>query len=343
MSNSVTGFAIRPVRCALRRPTAPAAAGALLVAATMWAAVPARAAAAIAVNCATTDLQTAINTAPSGSTLSVNGSCTGTFTISTSLRLVGRGTAVLDANRTGPPLVIGTGVTVGLANLVIENGGRRFGSPRAGLRNEGADVTLRNVTVRNNFGGLEGIGAISNSGTMVIYDSTVTGNQAESGAGIGNGGRLTLKHTSVTGNSGGAIANGGTLTLVDSTVSGNRSHITAGGIYNGGTVTLNNSVVADNFDDAMGTGGISNRGTLRLNESRVTGNTGDQGVGGITNKGTAILNDSAVTGNASTRPSLTRGAGGIYNTGTVRLHNTPVTNNIPNNCLPPGSVTGCTG
>jgi hypothetical protein len=52
----------------------------------------------------------------------------------------------------------------------------------------------------------------------------------------------------------------------------------------------------------------------------------------------ATLAGSTITGN-------TAGAGGgIYlDSGTVTLQDSTVSGNVPDNCAPPGSVTGCTG
>lgn len=51
------------------------------------------------------------------------------------------------------------------------------------------------------------------------------------------------------------------------------------------------------------------------------------------------INGSKITGN-----SASGGGGGIINMGgTVTLKGTKVTGNVPDNCEPPGTITGCTG
>jgi hypothetical protein len=78
---------------------------------------PASAAGPVRVDCATADLQDAIDNAPSGTTLIVTGSCTGDFipfTINKNLSLIGRDTAELSGG-----LVITGDVTVNLTSLTI--------------------------------------------------------------------------------------------------------------------------------------------------------------------------------------------------------------------------------
>jgi hypothetical protein len=54
--------------------------------------------------------------------------------------------------------------------------------------------------------------------------------------------------------------------------------------------------------------------------------------------GPVTLNHSQVTGNTAAH------GGGIFNFGgTVTLAKTSVTGNNPDNCEPPGSITGCVG
>jgi hypothetical protein len=63
------------------------------------------------------------------------------------------------------------------------------------------------------------------------------------------------------------------------------------------------------------------------------------------NAGYTTLDDSAVMNNTATLgESGSPGGGGIYNfSGAVLLNDSTVRRNIPNNCIPTGSVTGCNG
>lgn len=154
--------------------------------------------------------------------------------------------------------------------------------------------------------------------------------------------RLTLNHSSLTGNSG-AFEGGGILlwpgtTLIlngRSTVTGNTGGF-GGGIYNWGTVILNDgSGVTGNTSGDYGGGGIYNHGgTVTLNDgSTVSNNSAYDGGGGIfsADGGTVTMNGgSKVIGNTAVHGP----GGGIYNisgtmVGVVCGRN--VRNNTPNN------------
>jgi len=100
-------------------------------------------------------------------------------------------------------------------------------------------------------------------------------------------------------------------------------------------------------------GGIANHGTMTISGAKITGNTAptdssnNPGIGGgianansgIPGSGVLTINGSKITGN-----SASGGGGGIINMGgTVTLKGTKVTGNVPDNCEPPGTITGCTG
>ncbi|MGN6168406.1 MAG: hypothetical protein ACTHQQ_09580, partial [Solirubrobacteraceae bacterium] len=94
--------------------------------------------------------------------------------------------------------------------------------------------------------------------------------------------------------------------------------------------------------------------TATLNKTVVSGNSAPGGLGGgITNAiffagqptPTLVLNNSQVTDNSAAA------GGGIVNisfdptvsAGTVTLRHSDVSGNTPDNCEPPGSISGCTG
>jgi hypothetical protein len=239
-----TGY--RGVGSGRRRPVVAGAAVAALAGALVLAGTgPASAAAPIKVNCdAGANLQDAINSAPSGATLLLTGTCTpltgGNFGVQKDLSLKGQGTAVLTNPKLG---TLFTAATVNLTNLTITGGG---------IFNVGT-LTLRDSRVTNNTNarGITNVG-----GSVRLYDTPVTNNHdIGSGAGIATSGPLTLNDSPVTGNHG---ASGG----------GIRAY--------GTTVTLNDSPVTNNTAD-FGGGGIETAGgaTVILHDSPVTGNTPD--------------------------------------------------------------------
>jgi nitrous oxidase accessory protein NosD len=199
-------------------------------------------------------LSRAIAAADPGDRLNVFGTCRGNFVIDKSLRVFGNTVAtaptVLDGNGSGRVLTVlpqlNATVTVTLARLVVTGGGE---------------------------GGIEVV-----EGTVVdLNRSTVRGNAATNRVGAG-------------------IQNGGDLTLNNTTVTGNRAALDGGGIYNFGDLTLNNSRLTRNTTGTVG-GGLFNEGVAILNFSRVTGNAAADIGGGILSVNTLELNSTVVSGN----------------------------------------------
>jgi len=84
----------------------------------------------------------------------------------------------------------------------------------------------------------------------------------------------SLVNANTTGDFNGAgIYNGGTLTLANTTVRDNTAGSWAGGIFNNGTMTLNSSLVNGN-SDGLGVGGVSQQGTATFINSTISGNKG---------------------------------------------------------------------
>ena len=136
-----------------------------------------------------------------------------------------------------------------------------------GINNVGT-LTVNSSNIENNTatesgGGIEN-GAIDAQlpGTLTIFESTIAGNSAPSGAGIDTeGGALTVIGSTVAGNSG-ALYGGGveifqsTVILANSTIAGNSATVFGGGIENGkgGSLFAVNCTIAYNSVPAGGTG-----------------------------------------------------------------------------------------
>src|SRR5262245_8521562 len=189
-------------------------------------------------------------------------------------------------------------------------------------------------------------GILNHAGTAILNASRVSGNTSGSGAGIASGPGSPDSPVS-----------GSSLTLNGSRVDHNTATEAggaAGGIANGGLAVIRGSSVDHNSANVGA--GIANHGTMTIAGSRITGNmaptdsTGTPGVGGgIANanfgfpptggSGVLTIKGSKITGN-----SASGAGGGIVNQdGTVSLTGTRVAGNTPDNCEPPGSITGCTG
>ncbi|HKP30398.1 MAG TPA: PxKF domain-containing protein [Gemmatimonadales bacterium] len=228
---------------------------------------------------------------------------------------------------------VSTGTTT-MSGITIANG-RTFGDGvdyngvGGGVLNL-ATLTLSYVTVRDNDsrGFSSHGGGIGNRGTILVVNSSITGNAANfSGAGI----------SSV----------GGTMTVSNSTISGNildqPAASTAGGGIDviGGAVTLAYSTVTGNTDVNAHAGGLSvNGGTLTAIGSLIAGNIGPNcrpEFGGVITDGGFNLDDGTTCGFSGANHSLPATdpmlAGLALNGGPTRTHalgsNSPALNKIP--------------
>ena len=150
-------------------------------------------------------------------------------------------------------------------------------------------MSISGVTIRNGGRTTGSGGGITNSGTLTLTNSTVSGNSGGEGGGISNGATLALINSTVSGNSaqrGGGIAHAGSLMiLIDSTVSGNIATEDGGGIVSNGlpkffgTIHLFNSTITNNQADAdfngSGTGGGINNfaNTFTFQNTILAGNS----------------------------------------------------------------------
>jgi predicted outer membrane repeat protein len=245
-------------------------------------------------------LREAIDFASPGATITFAPDLTGTITlqgpqlfINKSLTIAGPGAADLavsgdDQRRVF--LISGTGINVEIRDLTIRDGNAGSGAgvsistassvlldgvvvtenvavgaytDGGGIRHGAGVLTLRNSTVSNNTVGSRG-GGIFTQGTLVVENSTISGNVA---TGDSQGGGIFCMTT-------------GTVTLTNSTVSGNTGD-QGGGMFvasppnpddPSGWATLTHSTVTANT--GSGAAGILNYGTVTLNSSILAGNTG---------------------------------------------------------------------
>ncbi|MBV8385537.1 MAG: hypothetical protein JO155_01960, partial [Acidimicrobiia bacterium] len=185
----------------MRKSAVLVAAAAATALTSAWMTVPAGAATTFSVSCTAgqpNNLQSTLNTAPSGSTIHISGTCTGNFTVPANKALTLAGTATLDGDGSGTVLTINGGDNVRVSSLTF-----RHGDP--GIKAlDGATVTLSGSTVSGNTdGAFGGVAGIDNSGTMTLNSSTVSGNTAtgdSSTGGINNSGMMTLNSSRVSGN-----------------------------------------------------------------------------------------------------------------------------------------------
>lgn len=181
----------------------------------------------------------------------------------------------------------------------------------AGLTIDGAG---RSITLSGNH--LVRVLAVDYSGVLTLRHLTVTGGYNSFGAGVWNGGVLSVTNCTFSENiapsTGGGIYNysTGTLNVTSSTFSHNQSQNGAG-ISNDGMLNVINSTFSENEADLGGGiagGSIFYGGTLQVTDSTFSGNTASDDGGGLALfSGTGTVADSAFWDNSSER------GGGISN------------------------------
>ncbi len=199
---------------------------------------------------------------------------TGTKTISADTTIDGGGVITIGGGGTVGVFSVNSGVTFTVANLIITNGHVAIGN--GGAINNSGTLNVTNSTFSGNSVGSGGAGAIFNnvSATLTVTNSIFSGNSpGYEGGAIVNSGTLTVTNSTFSGNSagllsgGGAIVSDGTLTVTNSTFSGNNAGSFGGGggaIANGGTLTVINSTFSGNNagNDNPSSGAILGTATL---------------------------------------------------------------------------------
>ena len=190
-------------------------------------------------------------------------------------------------------------LVVKLTGLVLKNGTTTgvFDAPTAGggIKVDGGDVTLTDITVSDSKSAFNGGGvAVMTGSTLHVERGKFLRNQA-TGAGGGiwtTSGTVDLSNSTVADNTddffGGGLSNiQSSVTVTGSTISGNHS-IHGGGIYHFGgslrmarsTVSGNTATVASQFGPTGGGIDISGNAGVDLTSVTITGNTGTGGAGG---------------------------------------------------------------
>jgi hypothetical protein len=210
----------------------------------------------------------------------------------------------------------------------------------------GASLTITRSTFSNNgayiSSSLQGGGGIYNGGALSVFATTFSGNSVSSGSlgSVRNGSAVyndrpvsgvtptaTFDSCTFTANGHNSISSWGNLTLRRSTVSGD----TIVGVECGGTATIDSCSVTGN-----GTGGgIEARGSLTLVNSTVAGN---QGTGLTVRRGTSgtptsiAIANCTIADNTNNAFSDVSGAGidvvGMGTSTSITLHNTILAGNV---------------
>ncbi len=180
--------------------------------------------------------------------------------------------------------------TMTVTNSTFSNDNAAYGQSGGAIDNVSSMLTVTGCLFSGSAAPIGG--AIENDqGTLIVGDSTFSGNNTNASSG-----------------GGGAIDSSGTATISDSTIFGNSADSVGGGIANSGTMMVSNSTISGNNATIEGAG---------------------NGGGGIeNNSGALTLSDDTISGNTAAGNSTT-GSGGIQNdAGTVALQNTIVAGNL---------------
>lgn len=254
--------------------------------------------------------------------------------------------ATIDSNTTQSG--DGAGIFMSVGNLDLSDSvvsGNQAGDAGGGIyiAQAGSSTLIRGTQIINNSGGpMTGAdgGGINVSGTIVIEDSSVSGNMtANDGGGIVTSGPLTIFNSIISDNEAGddgggidfddgMIQNPQSL-IRDSTISNNIADSDAGGIDNDGHLTIINSTISDNTAQEGG-GGIENDETVNLVNTTISGNTASTVGGGIWVRepgDTVSLHHATISNNAIgiggvTPAGATEGAGVHIDSGSVQYSNT---------------------
>ncbi len=200
-------------------------------------------------------------------------------------------------------------ITGPAAGVTISGGG----ASRVFQIDSGVMATLSGLTITGGSASYLSGGGVINFGGVTLRDSTISGNTAGSGGGLANYGTAYLTGCTISGNSteaqGGGLGNFArdgvaNLTLTDCTISGNTADA-GGGICNGPylsnvaavELTLTGCTIADNT--ARFGGGLLNIDTASLTDCTISGNSaqGYAGGGMLNLNGTATLTSCTLSGN----------------------------------------------
>lgn len=229
-----------------------------------------------------------------------------------------------------------------------------------GILNHAGTLILNVSRVDDNTAAEGGGGIASGTGgaggpgssILVLNASKVEGNTANGGpmagaGGIANGGTATISSSEVEDNTapgaaGGGILNHGVMTISKSQVTGNSAPADSAGNQGigGGIANIDLSQVAM---------GAVNGGILTITFSKISRNTASGQGGGIfeatiTQSGPSAGGPLTMAFSEVTRNQAAQGGGIFAVPGSpVSLVFTRIARNTPDDCAPPGSVTGCSG
>ena len=242
--------------------------------------------------------------------------------------------------------IAGTAINVSFTGLTLTGGDVDGGG--GAIRNT-ENLTIVRTTVAGNRATLDGGGIFHTDGALFLDQSTISGNTTqEDGGGVYVFGAASVivtdttvsgnKAQSSTGDHGGGlyIQNAASVTIASTTVSGNSSTGLGGGVYldNNTTASISNSTISGNSSDGAGGGiwaDVQTGQTLTIEHSTITRNTSDSnkdggpgggiffstGTGGVTLENTIVAHN---TDNSGVAPDLDHTTGATHPVLTARFN-----------------------
>jgi CSLREA domain-containing protein len=213
------------------------------------------------------------------------------------------------------------------------------GSFAGALYSRTGATTIVDSTFSGNQSTSGGEGAIMSrdGGALTIRDSTISGNTSAAFAGAiysldeaATFERSTISNNKALSGGEGAVrsSGGGALTVRDSTISGNTASAFAGGVYSQNeTDTFERSTISNNKALSGGEGGIMSDGggPLTILASNISGNTASFGAGVYSNDEETTIDSSTISGNKTT---LGATGGGILQSGLgMSIRNSTISGN----------------
>jgi hypothetical protein len=231
---------------------------------------------------------------------------------------------------TGTLTIIGVGDAWNETVISSQGAGRLFHVAASG------NLTLRGVAVAHGRADQGTGGGIFNRGVLVMQQSALDENVADTGGGLANiGGTVSIEDGYIFANAathpgGGIYTEGGSVTIMTTTIAKNGGD--GGGALEhvgGGDVTIVDSAIVDNLTGQGGGGNISfYGGSLQMVNVTLARNMtyiGSGGAGAIRTSGDVSLVNCTIVDNQAL---YGHGTGGIHSEGTVSLVNTILVRNI---------------
>jgi hypothetical protein len=176
-----------------------------------------------------------------------------------------------------------TATKVIAANTILDGSGQNVtlnggGAVRVLYVNTGISLEIHSLTISNGIDAAGG-GIYNDDGTLIVSNSTLSGNTATTGIGGGvfNIGPLTIINSTFSGNTavnGGALTFGtvGNAVIINSTFANNSADF-GGAVLNAGLLTIINSTFSGNTASGMDNFYVGSTGALTISGSIINGGT----------------------------------------------------------------------